>query len=46
MTPGLVHFIHGKESEPSGSKIMALASVASATSARLKHGQPRLFAHQ
>lgn len=30
ITPGLVHFIHGKESGPGGSKIVALAGVASA----------------
>lgn len=31
MTQGLVHFMHGKESGPRGSKIAALASVAQAS---------------
>ncbi|QNA90284.1 alpha/beta fold hydrolase [Massilia sp. Dwa41.01b] len=30
MTTGLIHFIHGKESGPTGSKILALAAVARA----------------
>jgi hypothetical protein len=30
MAPGLIHFMHGKESGPGGSKIAALAGVARA----------------
>jgi predicted esterase len=34
MKPGLIHFIHGKESGPGGTKMTALASVAQARSWR------------